>query len=67
MENLVVLIIGLGSMGKRRIRCLKALGINSIWGYDTREDRKREAKEKYQIQIIDDPFDAQQVLSLIHI
>ena len=46
-------VIGLGSMGKRRVRCLIALGIKSedIWGFDTREDRCVEAKEKYSINI----------------
>ena len=29
-----VIIIGLGSMGKRRIRCLNALGLKSIRGVD---------------------------------
>ena len=56
MENLSALVVGLGSMGKRRIRCLKALGVSNIWGYDTRDDRIREAREKYEIQIVDDPF-----------
>lgn len=45
------LIIGLGSMGKRRIRCLKSLGYKEIIGYDLREDRRRESEEKYQIEI----------------
>lgn len=49
------LIIGLGSMGKRRVRCLNALGIESknIYGSDKREDRCIEAKNKYGINIID--------------
>jgi predicted dehydrogenase len=29
------LVIGLGSMGKRRIRCLKSLGYKDIWAYDS--------------------------------
>jgi len=37
------LVIGLGSMGKRRIRCLKALGYNDISGFDPREDRLAES------------------------
>ena len=45
------LIIGLGSMGKRRIRCLNKIGIQDIIGYDIREDRKREAVQRYNIQI----------------
>lgn len=48
------LIIGLGSMGKRRVRCLKALGVESknIFGIDKRKDRCDEAKDKYGINII---------------
>ena len=49
------LIIGLGSMGKRRIRCLKALNIpeENIYGFDIREDRREEARKKYRVQIKD--------------
>ena len=32
--------IGLGSMGKRRIRCLHALGHRDIVAFDPREDRR---------------------------
>jgi predicted dehydrogenase len=42
-------IIGLGSMGKRRIRNLKALDYESILGFDPRKDRCEEAYEKYGI------------------
>lgn len=47
------LVIGLGSMGKRRVRCLMALGVNSsdIIGIDQRDDRCDETKEKYGISI----------------
>ena len=50
------LIIGLGSMGKRRVRCLQALGIegSNIYGMDYREDRCAEAKSKYGIEIVRD-------------
>ena len=37
------LVIGLGSMGKRRVRCLKALGHSEIYGFDPRADRTEEA------------------------
>jgi len=48
------LIIGLGSMGKRRIRCLKALGYEGyITGYDIRSDRRKEVSELYKIPTID--------------
>lgn len=44
--------IGLGSMGKRRIRCLKALGYKEIIGFDLREDRCKEANDLYQIKTV---------------
>lgn len=42
-------VIGLGSMGKRRVRNLLRLGHTEITGYDPREDRRAEAAEKYDI------------------
>lgn len=45
--------MGLGSMGKRRVRCLQALGYTNIVGYDLREDRRKEAEEKYSIKTIE--------------
>ncbi len=42
--------VGLGSMGKRRIRNLLALGITDITGFDKREDTREEAKDKYNIK-----------------
>ncbi len=50
----IFLVIGLGSMGKRRIRNLKSLGFNNIIGFDKRDDRRSEAKEQYAIEIYDD-------------
>jgi threonine dehydrogenase-like Zn-dependent dehydrogenase len=41
------LVVGLGSMGKRRIRNLKSLGYNDIVGFDKRADRRQEAKKLY--------------------
>jgi len=61
-----ILQVGLGSMGKRRIRCLKTLGIagGDVTGFDFREDRRKEAEEKYGVRTTDDvrktglgPFD----------
>lgn len=52
------LIIGLGSMGQRRIRCLKKLGHSAITGYDIREDRRLSALENYKIDIINDLSEA---------
>jgi predicted dehydrogenase len=48
------LVIGLGSMGKRRVRNLQALGIETIAGFDLREDRRDEAKAKYGIEVFSD-------------
>lgn len=45
-----VLVVGLGSMGKRRIRCLKKLGINNIFGFDNRSDRNLESEKLYNIK-----------------
>lgn len=60
--NSKILVIGLGSMGQRRIRCLQALGHNNIVGFDTYEARKQGAKDKYGIKIsssaLMDSFDA---------
>jgi predicted dehydrogenase len=48
------LIIGLGSMGKRRIRNLHVHNQFLVAGYDIRQDRRREAKDKYGIAIVND-------------
>jgi predicted dehydrogenase len=45
------LIVGLGSMGKRRVRNLQALKAGEIIGFDPREDRCQEAKSKYDIGV----------------
>jgi predicted dehydrogenase len=44
-----ILVVGLGSMGKRRVRNLQYLKQEKIIGFDSREDRCKEASEKYQI------------------
>ena len=38
-----VLVIGLGSMGKRRVRNLTRIGVPRVIGFDPREDRRQEA------------------------
>jgi predicted dehydrogenase len=48
------LIVGLGSMGKRRIRNLQALGHVELAGFDIRKDRRDESKEKYDIEVYSD-------------
>lgn len=47
------LVIGLGSMGKRRVRNLQALGVVNIAGFDVRADRRHEARDKYGIQVFE--------------
>ena len=44
------LVIGLGSMGKRRIRCFKALNCDEICGFDLKSQRCKEVEEKYNIK-----------------
>lgn len=44
------LVIGLGSMGKRRIRCLQYLGEKDIVGFDVKKERCEEASSKYGIR-----------------
>ena len=47
---LKVLVVGLGSMGKRRVRNLIALGVLEIAGFDLRADRRDETVSKYGIK-----------------
>jgi predicted dehydrogenase len=47
------LVIGLGSMGKRRIRNLQALGVGKVAGFDPRKDRRQDSEEKYGIPVFD--------------
>jgi predicted dehydrogenase len=49
-SDLNILVIGLGSMGKRRIRNLMANGVTKISGFDTKEARRREVVSLYSIQ-----------------
>lgn len=46
------LIVGLGSMGKRRIRNLRVNGERDIVGFDIRADRNKEAEEAYGIRTV---------------
>ena len=46
--------IGLGSMGKRRIRNLFANGEKKIIGFDPSPERRQETEEKYGIKTIKD-------------
>lgn len=47
------LSIGLGSMGKRRLRNLHYLGHRDITGFDIRADRLKEARDLYGIDCVD--------------
>ncbi len=49
-----IIVVGLGSMGKRRIRCLRSLGLENIVGVDIREDRRLETKEQFGITTLSD-------------
>ena len=49
-----VLVIGLGSMGKRRVRNLQALGHRNVAGFDPHVDRRNEAADKYGIVVYPD-------------
>jgi len=48
------LIIGLGSMGKRRIRNLQHLGCEDLIGYDPQAVRRQEVVEHYGVQVFSD-------------
>lgn len=47
------LVVGLGSMGKRRVRNLQALGRTALGGFDPRADRREEASSRYGIETFD--------------
>ena len=50
-----IIVIGLGSMGKRRIRLLRELdGSNEITGVDSRANRRDEMAEKYGVKCVAD-------------
>ena len=46
------LIVGLGSMGKRRIRNLQHLKAGEIIGFDPSKERRKEAEEKHRIETV---------------
>lgn len=48
-----ILVIGLGSMGRRRIRNLRELGVTGIVGFDMRADRRAAASADYGIATVD--------------
>ncbi len=49
-----IVVIGLGSMGKRRIRLIREMYPNYIIvGIDGRSDRRKEAREQFNIECVD--------------
>ena len=60
---MTILIIGLGSMGKRRVRNLQSLGGHEIIGLEPKEENRKETEEKYGIKTASDIKDID--LSLI--
>jgi predicted dehydrogenase len=46
------MVVGLGSMGRRRIRNLRALQAGEVIGYDPRPDRREEARSRYGIATV---------------
>ncbi|QQG42898.1 MAG: Gfo/Idh/MocA family oxidoreductase [Candidatus Giovannonibacteria bacterium] len=52
-DKLTFLQIGLGSMGKRRVRNLFANGEQNVVGLDFSAERRKEAEEKYGIKTFD--------------
>ncbi|HWY36602.1 MAG TPA: NAD(P)-binding domain-containing protein, partial [Nitrosopumilaceae archaeon] len=51
--NVKILQIGVGSMGKRRIRNLLYLGFTNITCCDKKPERVEEAKKKYGVNTVD--------------
>ncbi len=49
VKPLRVIVIGLGSMGSRRLRCLQALGETAVLGVDPRADRRRRAAAEHGV------------------
>ncbi len=47
-----IFVVGLGSMGKRRVRNLQALEVEDIIGFDRRADRRAEAEDQYGIPTV---------------
>jgi len=47
-------VVGLGSMGKRRLRNLSAIGERDLAGFDPRADRRAEVGERHGIPTFDD-------------
>ena len=51
-NSLKILVVGLGSMGKRRIRNLQHLNQNDVIGFDPRDDRCKESFENMELILL---------------
>lgn len=50
--KLKILVVGLGSMGKRRIRNLRALGVSDIFGFDKNKKIQKTVAKEYKVLTI---------------
>ena len=56
-----IIVVGLGSMGKKRIRLIQQIDSNAkIIGIDSQENRRKEAKEMFGIAVANDIKEARQ-------
>ncbi len=61
-------VIGLGSMGKRRIRLIRELYPDyGIIGIDGREDRRREASEQFHIKCFERLDEAEENMKCVFV
>lgn len=49
-----IAVIGLGSMGRRRLRNLRSLGVENISGYDSDQSRANEVSAEFEIEVLPD-------------
>jgi len=52
------LVVGLGSMGRRRIMNLQTLNAGEIAGFDIRQERCREVSDRFGVRVFMTPEDA---------
>ncbi|MFC1874299.1 Gfo/Idh/MocA family protein [Chloroflexota bacterium] len=50
---MLILVVGCGSIGKRHIRNLKALGAGDIIAHDSNMERCREVEQEYSVKVYD--------------
>jgi len=59
------LVAGLGSMGKRRVRNLQALGFTDILGFEARAERRKEVAQTLRIKVINSLEEASGIDALV--